>query len=238
MQQLVNAKTNKLSRSKIELFVDCPRCFYLDRKLGIKRPPSLPFNLNNAVDQLLKNEFDLYRHERTPHPLMVHAKVDAVPYAHPQLDQWRENFKGIEYMHAPTNFLLTGAIDDIWETPEGELIIVDYKATSKMSKVNRLSHVHQAYLRQMDIYRWLFMQCGFKVAGKGYFVYCNGIKNKANFNRHIEFEVHLIAYEGRVDWIEPVLFDIYSCLSQTKIPNPGVNCPYCKYALEAKAYID
>jgi len=50
-----------LSRSKVDLFISCPRCFYLDRRLGIARPPGFPFNLNSAVDTLLKNEFDEYR---------------------------------------------------------------------------------------------------------------------------------------------------------------------------------
>lgn len=29
----------KLSRSKLELFLECPRCFYIDRRLGIGRVP-------------------------------------------------------------------------------------------------------------------------------------------------------------------------------------------------------
>ncbi|EKE12188.1 MAG: hypothetical protein ACD_13C00277G0004, partial [uncultured bacterium] len=32
-----SAKSFKLSRSKIDLFLECPRCFYLDRRLGIGR---------------------------------------------------------------------------------------------------------------------------------------------------------------------------------------------------------
>jgi hypothetical protein len=47
-----------LSRSKVELYLNCPRCFYLDRRLGIGRPSGPPFNLNSAVDALLKREFD------------------------------------------------------------------------------------------------------------------------------------------------------------------------------------
>ena len=31
----------------------------MDRRLGIAQPPGFPFNLNSAVDNLLKNEFDL-----------------------------------------------------------------------------------------------------------------------------------------------------------------------------------
>jgi len=48
----------KVSRSKIELFTQCPRCAYLDLKLGVKRPETPTFTLNNAVDALLKREFD------------------------------------------------------------------------------------------------------------------------------------------------------------------------------------
>jgi hypothetical protein len=52
---------NLLSRSKLELFTECPRCFYANLKLGIKRPPSFPLSLNNAVDALFKKEFDQHR---------------------------------------------------------------------------------------------------------------------------------------------------------------------------------
>ena len=51
----------KLSRSKIDDFINCSRCFYLDRRLGIAHPPGYPFNLNSAVDHLLKKEFDIHR---------------------------------------------------------------------------------------------------------------------------------------------------------------------------------
>ena len=54
-------KPFKISRSKIDRFVECPRCFYVDRRLGTDRPPGFPFNINSAVDTLLKKEFDVYR---------------------------------------------------------------------------------------------------------------------------------------------------------------------------------
>ena len=56
-----------LSRSKVELFLECARCFYLDRRLGITRPSGPPYTLNSAVDTLLKKEFDAYRAAGTPH---------------------------------------------------------------------------------------------------------------------------------------------------------------------------
>ncbi|HEY5442248.1 MAG TPA: hypothetical protein VIJ68_01780, partial [Candidatus Saccharimonadales bacterium] len=44
----------KISRSKIELFMQCPRCFWLDARLKIGRPSSPPFNINKTIDELFK----------------------------------------------------------------------------------------------------------------------------------------------------------------------------------------
>ena len=76
----------KVSRSKIENFANCKRCFYMDRRLGVGQPPSLPFTLNSAVDRLLKSEFDIYRTKGEKHPIMEKHGVDAVPAAHAELE--------------------------------------------------------------------------------------------------------------------------------------------------------
>ena len=70
-------KPYKLSRSRIENFSKCKRCFYLEEKLGVKKPDSFPFNLNNAVDQLLKDEFDSYRGTENNHPYLIESSIDA-----------------------------------------------------------------------------------------------------------------------------------------------------------------
>src|SRR3990167_3213764 len=116
----------RISRSKIDLFLNCRRCFYLDRKLGIAQPPGYPFSLNSAVDKLLKKEFDAHRAKGTAHPLMKTYGVDAVPLDHPLMDEWRDALGGgIQYLHPETNFLITGGVDDVWESPSGEIMIVD-----------------------------------------------------------------------------------------------------------------
>jgi hypothetical protein len=112
----------KVSRSGIESFVQCPRCFILDRVHGIRQPSGAPFTLNSLVDTLLKKEFDLHRAGGTPHPLMVREGINAIPFPHPMLDAWRQNFKGMGYLHEPTNLWIRGAIDDLWVNPAGEVI--------------------------------------------------------------------------------------------------------------------
>ena len=91
-------KNFKISRSKVDLFINCKRCFWLDRVkgLGMIQPP--PFALNNAVDSLLKNEFDHYRNIQEPHPIFTENGLNFVPYNHKNLEDWRENFKGLEYI--------------------------------------------------------------------------------------------------------------------------------------------
>ena len=112
----------KLSRSTVEKYHSCPRCCVLDKKYKIK-PPSLPFTLNIAVDNLCKNEFDHYRKIQEPHPLFIEHKIDAIPFKHKDIDVWRSNFKGIRYKSIEQNYDFGGAIDDVWQKKNGELII-------------------------------------------------------------------------------------------------------------------
>jgi hypothetical protein len=225
----------KLSRSKIELFMGCARCFYLDRRLGIGRPSGPPFSLNSAVDTLLKKEFDVHRAGGTAHPLMKAYAIDAVPYQHPLMNMWRENFKGIQHHHEPSNFLITGAVDDVWVNPKNQLIIVDYKATAKNAEVSLDADWQISYKRQMEIYQWLFRMNGFEVAETGYFVYCNGSLDKEAFDGKLEFRVKVIPYTGNTDWISDTLMDIRECLESEDLPYWGEECEFCGYRQKAKA---
>lgn len=220
----------RLSRSKIDLYLECPRCFYLDRRLGVGRPPGFPFSLNSAVDRLLKKEFDAHRAKNTAHPLMKTYGVDAVPYAHEKMNEWRDSLRGgVTYHDAATNLVITGAVDDIWVNPDGELIVADYKATSKTDEVTLDADWQIGYKRQMEIYQWLFRQNGFKVSPIGYFVYANGNADKEAFDGKLEFSIKLIPYEGNDAWIPGVIQKIHACLMSDDIPEMGEGCDFCRY---------
>lgn len=220
----------KLSRSKIDLFLECPRCFYYDRRLGIGRPPGFPFALNSAVDYLLKQEFDIYRANGEKHPLIDKYGVDARPIPHKDLDSWRHNFTGIQFLHKQTNLLIFGAIDDLWQNSKGEYIVVDYKSTSKDEKILELNKDWQiGYKRQMEVYQWLLRQNGYKVSDVGYFVYCNGITDRKAFDAKLEFDVTLIPYKGDDSWIEKTIIAAHECLNNDVISESGHDCDYCKY---------
>ena len=228
----------KLSRSKLDLFIECPRCFYIDNRLGVARPPGFPFTLNSAVDRLLKQEFDTHRAKGEQHPLMKQYGIDAIPVAHDNLDAWRTNFTGVRYEHEPTGMTISGAIDDLWINSNNEYIVVDYKATSKDEKIEALDKEwHRGYKRQMEVYQWLLRQNGLTVSDTGYFVYCNGIADKEAFDAKLDFDVTLIAYEGDDSWVEDAIVNAHACLTSDELPAPGKDCDYCEYRKAVKTVI-
>ena len=224
-------KPFKLSRTRLDRFIECPRCFYLDRRLGVDRPPGFPFNLNSAVDALLKTEFDAYRKQRKPHPHYMRAHgIDAVPFQHTELDDWRNNFKGVQHLHEPTNLLIHGAVDDVWQAQSGELIVVDYKATSKNSAVSLDAKWQRGYKRQLEIYQWLLRRNGFEVSDTGYFIYCNGDSSREEFAQQLQFEVSVLPYTGSDEWIEETILAAHRCLRSESAPPPDSHgCDYCAY---------
>lgn len=223
-----------MSRTRIDRFFECPRCFYLDRRLGVDRPPGFPFTLNAAVDHLLKKEFDAHRVKKTTHPLMRRYGVDAVPFQHPEIDRWRDSLcAGVEYFHPATNFLLTGGVDDVWVNLAGELIVVDYKATSKDGEVNLNAVWQDGYKRQMEFYQWLLRRNGFKVSSVGYFVYVNGRRDVEAFDGKLEFDVSLLPYSGDDSWVEGVVLAARRCLDSSSLPPAAANCDFCRYRVSA-----
>ncbi|MFQ5606831.1 MAG: PD-(D/E)XK nuclease family protein [Candidatus Zixiibacteriota bacterium] len=223
-----------LSRSRLENFIRCQRCFYLDRRLGVDHPPTPGFTLNSAVDTLLKKEFDLYRAQGQPHPLMIEFGVDAIPYAHESIDDWRNVRRGVRYVFPNTNFEVFGAVDDVWINPAGELYVVDYKATSKQGEVTIDTVYGKSYKRQVEIYQWLFEANGFSVAESAYFVYANGIKNRESFDKRLDFKITIIEHQGDTSWINGCVNEAYRCLCRDNPPPPSDWCDYCAYLELAK----
>lgn len=216
----------KISRSKIDLFVKCPQCFWLDLRHGVKQPPPAPYTINSAIDYLLKQEFDRYRAKGEPHPIMVANGVDAIPYRSPDLDKWRHNFTGVQHHHRPTDFFVFGAVDDVWINPKGELIVVDYKATGANAH-----KIHESYPRQMEIYQWLLRENGYPVSPTGYFVFAR--VNKANGfgdgQAVLPFDIFLEPLAGDPSWIPDALAKAKTVLENPLPPSANPDCEYCRY---------
>lgn len=220
----------KLSRSKLELFLDCPRCFWLDMKKGIKRPPPAPYTINSAIDGLLKQEFDIHREDGTAHYLIKKYNIDAIPYKCEQINAWRHNFTGVQFLHKPTDFFVFGAVDDVWINPAGELIVVDYKSTGANNH-----QIYPGYKRQMEVYQWLLTQNNYKVCKTGYFLFAKVKKDSGFSSGKLSFDLFLESQEGNISWVESSLSEAKKTLD-SEIPKHNSGCPYCQFSKSQRIF--
>ena len=224
-----------ISRSKFSNFIDCPRCFYLDRVKGLKEPGMPGWALNSAVDDLLKKEFDHHRKEKTPHSIMKEYKLNFIPYDHPDIDKWRQSLSGgISYLDKETNLFIKGGIDDVWyDLDKEELVVVDYKAQSNNTPVETEAYLdskfHQGYKRQMDIYVHILRKMNFKVSNTTYFMVCNGEKTNEKFDNKIDFKTVLVPYESDPSWIPSKIKDMKKTLESDEMPEYNEDCESCVY---------
>ena len=245
-----------ISRSRLERFHSCPRCFWIDRVLGIDRPGMPAWLLNTLVDTLLKREFDVHREAKTPHPYMSQNGLGhMVPLNHPMMNEWRENFKGVRA--AKHGLLITGAVDDIWKSGEGkteEWYVVDYKSTATNAEITPelfLEDIYKGgYVRQMVIYQWMLRELGCPVSTRGFFVYENGnnaadsllkggpedsprgIPLKPALVIEIDTSDESVVIEGEridYDWVENLVIGAKACLDMDAPPGSGEFCEHCAY---------
>lgn len=163
----MNNNQVKLSPTSLNLFSECPLCFWLEKRQGIRRPPPYPYALNAAVDVLLKQEFDSYRAKGELHPLFSAHNIKAKLFTNQKLlNEWRNNFKGIRYYDPELKATFFGAVDDILEFPDGKLAPIDYKSTGS-NKIN----IYDRFQLQMDAYVFLLNKNNFPIADKGYLAF-------------------------------------------------------------------
>ena len=231
-------KPFKVSRSKFSDFLNCKRCFYLDRVRGLSQPKLPGWSLNVAVDENKKKEFDYYREKKQPHPIMIKNKLNFVPFFHDDLDKWRNSLSGgISYYDKKTNLIIQGGVDDIWyNTITKEIIVVDYKAQSQNGKITSFEYLnspfHIGYKQQMDIYVFILKKMGFLVSDKTYFYVCNANKNLEQFDSKLNFDTYLIEYKSNINWIEDKILEMKNTLDNDT-PDINESCENCAYINQA-----
>jgi len=236
-------QTFKISRSKFSNFLDCKRCFYLERVKGLKDPCMPVCSLNSAVDELLKKEFDEYRKLQKPHPLVLKNNLKLIPFQHEQMDHWRNALSGgISYLDENTNIELHGGLDDIWFDPDKkELTVVDYKAQSNNTSVETVAYLesqyHQGYKIQMDVYVHILRKMKFKVSNTAYFLVCNALKTSEKFDAKLQFDLTLVPYKTDTSWVEDKITEMKATLESSKVPDINKYCEKCMYLETGKKFI-
>jgi hypothetical protein len=185
--------------------------------------------LNRAVDTLMKIEFDGYRMRREPHPAFLQRGIEAIPLSHPDISTWQSNFKGLNYLHQPTNLLISGAPDDILVIGN-EWAVLDFKGTSSKEEIVALDGVYrQAYKRQVEVYSWLLAMNGHPVGRRAFLLFANANTDRQGLDGRLDFDLQLVEHLTNVEWIEPTLTNIKKTLMSDEPPPAAPDCELCNY---------
>ena len=232
----------ELGRSRIQNFVNCPACFYLDRVKGIPIPSLYGWPLNSATDVLLKKDFDEYRQRQEPHPFLLKKGLGhLIPLQHEDFQRWTMALQlGLNTIHEETNLKVGGGLDDVWLNTETDQIhVVDYKSTSSGKEGNVISLDNRPYIKtQIEFYQWVLIKNGFDVSSTGYVLYVDGDRFApggmlGEDDATMLFKVSLLDFEGNTDWIEPVLFEIRDALDSPTCPEHQPECRHGAYLNKA-----
>jgi hypothetical protein len=221
----------QLSPNSLNLFLECPHCFWLEKRKGIKRPQPYPYALNAAVDVLLKEEFDAYRKRGETHPLLVAHKISAKLFADQKLlDQWRNNFEGLRYYDENQEATLLGALDDVLEFSDGKLAPLDYKSTGSTA-----ANVYDRFQIQMDTYTFLLEKNGYKTNHKGYLAFY--IVDKQNgFGDRLPFKKELHEIDTDPTDVYQIFSDAVATLKKISPLPHSQDCQYARWLKGARNF--
>ncbi len=219
----------KLSPSRLNLYRECPRCFWLSLNKGLGRPdgpfPSLP----SGIDGVLKRHFDEYRKKGQLPKFLKDHNLDVKLFNDiTLLDEWRNNFKGVRYVDKKHNVLLRGAVDEILMRDD-ELVILDFKTRGFPIKED----THKSYQDQLNLYRFLLVKNGHKVSRRGYLLFFHPltIMDDGKFILKTEIvDMSLSAEEGEK------LFNKAVKVLEGKMPAASKDCGFCKWHGEMRVY--
>lgn len=221
----------KLSPNSLNLFLECPHCFWLEKKKGIKRPPPYPYTLNMAVDFLLKEEFDEYRQKDEAHPLISENNIPARLFPNQELlNKWRNNLRGIGYYDNKLNATLFGAVDDILQFSNNKLAPLDCKSTE-----GKVAKVYDHFQLQMDVYTYLLEKNGYSTPGKGYLAFYV-VDKGSGFNNRLPFKKELHEIKTDPSYVKNLFKDAVTVLNRKTPPLHSSDCKFAHWFKEVKNF--
>ena len=222
-----------LSPRSLSLYLECPHCFWLDKKMGVKRPQTFPYDLNQTMDALMQEEFDYYRRRGEQHPLLEKNKIKAKLFSNKKLlERWRDSKRGLQFSPRELKATLLGAVDDILEFSDGSLAPLDYKATNK-----KISKVYDEFQLQMDAYAFLLSKNGYTVRPKAYMAFYI-VDADRGFVDSIPFRKELVEIKTDPTEIYEIFTEAVALIKKDKPPRHSRECLFGTWAVEDKDFLE
>jgi hypothetical protein len=132
-------KTERVSAARLNLLRDCPRCFWLELKQGIKRPSAGFPTLPARFDRIIQGYCQPYRDTHELPPLLKETGLEGW-LIKATIKPWRD---------PETGLILSGRLDECLETPAEGFAPLDHKTRGYAPSSPNLN---PNYELQLDVY--------------------------------------------------------------------------------------
>ncbi len=215
----------RLSPSQLNLFNDCPRCFYKHHILNIKRPRGIFPSLPSGMDRVIKDYYDTYRAKKTlPPEIAKYVEGKLLPDL-ALMNKWRNWRTGPEYHDNSRDAYLSGALDDCLvdgTTKGGYYIPLDYKTRGAAPQEGKSE---EYYGIQLSCYNLMLQANGHKVRDYAYLVY---YYPKEVFSKgDVRFNVEVVKIGAKASYGREVFEKALKVLKGKKEPESAEGCEYC-----------
>ena len=213
----------RVSPSSLNVFLECPKCFWSDLAQGVGRPRGIFPSLPGGMDGLIKKYFDGYRAKGKLPPELVGKLGNVELFADNELlNQWRNWRSALVYEDPESGAILSGMLDDLGQ--DGKLFVpLDYKTRGFDVKEGGESY----YQNQLNCYALLLRENGMKPAGYAYLLYY--IPKEVAENGMTRFDVVPKRVEVDPDTALKTVRDAAKLL-KGPMPKSHTECEYCGYA--------
>jgi CRISPR/Cas system-associated exonuclease Cas4 (RecB family) len=208
-------KKTWLSHTALEALNQCPRCFWLSYRLGIRQPEGFTSRLPSRFDQIAKEYFNIFRHKREMPPIVKDTLFG----------QLEDPFQEVYFYSVDHKYGFYGKLDECLITPEGKYAPIDFKTSSVDPRNKR--ELFQSYQNQMDAYAFLLEEKGKFSAGFGYLIYFypDAIKD---LEQGVPMVVHLERVETSPKTILERIAKAVNVL-ESGMPEASEKCPFCQW---------
>lgn len=228
-------KRRMFSPSSLNVFRDCPRCFYLEKIEKIKRPRGIFPSIPTGIDLVMKF-FDDQRRVDGRVPEFISAVIPGAKLFENQgVMELMRSWNSTPLKYEAESYYITGGLDELLVTADGRYIPADYK--TKGSPLRNDADPAKYDQFQMDTYGLLLQSSGYPIKGTAALMFVSPrvvLEGVTELKFPLQFNIQVYEIPIEPERAIAVANEAALCLNG-KMPLPGPKCEYCPYINSAAA---
>ncbi|MBU0708008.1 PD-(D/E)XK nuclease family protein [Patescibacteria group bacterium] len=206
----------------LNLFSDCPRCFWLHYNEGIHRPRGIFPSLPGGMDLVIKDYMDIYRKQGALPPELNGKVIGKLMPDLELMNKWRNWRTGLEYEDKKIQAVLFGALDDCLLSGK-KYIPLDYKTRGSAPRAGDSERYYQT---QLDTYALMLSENGYETASYGYLLYY--YPKTVKENGKVQFHTAVVEVSTDLSRAKKTFEDAVKLL-HGPLPKKHSSCEYCTW---------